>query len=158
MNYNEIKDLIETVSKTDLTNFFLEVGDVKIELERRNFTPSSKMVTPIVNMEAPTQFTQQVEPTPLAQQVQFDQTTTESNTKGTPVLSPIVGTFYKASSPTAEAFVKVGQKVSKGDVLYIIEAMKVINEITSDVDGEVLEILVEDSQFVEFNQHIMTIG
>ncbi len=147
MNYNEIKDLLETISKTDITHLNLEIGNVKIELNR-----GSK-----INNSNPTENV--IEPKQIEYPVISNKDDVDTNEfKGTRALSPIVGTFYKASSPTSEPFVKVGQKVSKGDILYIIEAMKVINEITADTDGEILEILVEDNQFVEFNQHIMTIG
>jgi acetyl-CoA carboxylase biotin carboxyl carrier protein len=73
------------------------------------------------------------------------------------VLSPIVGTFFAAASPTAEPFVKLGDKVKKGQVLCIVEAMKVMNEIESDVDGEVVKILADDGQPVEYNQPLFAI-
>ncbi|MBC7332974.1 MAG: acetyl-CoA carboxylase biotin carboxyl carrier protein, partial [Actinobacteria bacterium] len=73
------------------------------------------------------------------------------------VKSPIVGIFYRAPSPDAPPFVKVGDKVKKGDVLCIIEAMKLMNKITSDYDGEIKEILVQNEEPVEFNQTLMTI-
>ncbi len=140
MDYNDIKNLLNEITKTDITHLNLEIDNVKIQLERNSTT--------------------------IVQQTEIKNEITEPNIivdninslNGTKVLSPIVGTFYKASSPTANPYVKVGQKVQKGDVLYIIEAMKIINEITSEVDGEVLEILIDDNEFVEFNQHIMTIG
>ena len=71
--------------------------------------------------------------------------------------SPIVGTFYASPSPDKAPFVEVGQKVKKGDVLFIIESMKLMNEIQSEYDGEVVEILCENGQAVEFGQPIMLI-
>lgn len=76
---------------------------------------------------------------------------------GNKVVSPIVGTFYAAPSPDRDPFVKVGQKVKKGDVLFIIESMKLMNEIQSEFDGEVAEILCTDGQAVEFGQPIVII-
>ncbi|WPC41875.1 acetyl-CoA carboxylase biotin carboxyl carrier protein [Clostridium sp. JS66] len=73
------------------------------------------------------------------------------------VVSPIVGTFYRSSSPDKPAFVEVGTKVKKGDTLCIVEAMKLMNEIQSEVDGEVVEILVENNQMVEYGQPMFKI-
>ena len=73
------------------------------------------------------------------------------------VLSPIVGTFFQAASPTAEPFVKLGDRVKKGQVICIVEAMKVMNEIESDADGEVVKILANDGQPVEYNQPLFAI-
>lgn len=75
--------------------------------------------------------------------------------KGTPITSPMVGTFYKSPSPEASAFVEVGQSISKGDVVCIIEAMKLMNEIESEVSGKIVEICVSDGQPVEFGQVLM---
>lgn len=75
--------------------------------------------------------------------------------KGKPVTSPMVGTFYKASSPDAKPFVEVGQTIKEGDVVCIVEAMKLMNEIESEVSGKVVEICVSDGQPVEFGQVLM---
>ena len=75
--------------------------------------------------------------------------------KGTPITSPMVGTFYKSPSPDAEPFVTVGKNVSQGDVVCIVEAMKMMNEIESEVSGKIIEICVEDGQPVEFGQVLM---
>ena len=77
--------------------------------------------------------------------------------KGNIVKSPIVGTFYASPAPDKPAFVKIGDTVKKGDVIMIIESMKLMNEIQSDFDGKVAEILVEDGQAVEYDQPIMII-
>ena len=77
---------------------------------------------------------------------------------GTPVTSPIVGTFYTASSPEKPPFVTVGSQVKKGDVLFIIESMKLMNEITSEFDGTVREICAQNGEAVEYGQPIMYIG
>ena len=73
------------------------------------------------------------------------------------VKAPMVGVFYAAPAPEAEAFVKVGQRVQRGDVLCIVEAMKLMNEITADADGEITEICVENGQVVEFGQPLFYI-
>jgi len=78
--------------------------------------------------------------------------------KGNTVTSPFVGTFFRSPSPTASTFVEVGQKVNKGDVLCIIEAMKIMNEIESEISGTVIEIFAEDGQPVEFGEGLFVIG
>ncbi len=77
--------------------------------------------------------------------------------KGKPLTSPMVGTFYSAPSPDAEAFVKVGQTVKEGDVVCIVEAMKLMNEIETEFSGKIVEICVSDGQPVEFGQILMYI-
>ncbi len=149
MDYNDIKNLLTDISNSDITHLKLEVGDVKIEVDRSSKT--------YVEIEPTNIHKEVVKTTEIIEEV-VEEIIEDKSLNGTKVLSPIVGTYYKASSPNSEPFVKVGQKVKKGDVIFIIEAMKVINEITAEVDGEVLEILVEDNEFVEFNEHIMTIG
>lgn len=81
----------------------------------------------------------------------------EPKVQGNIVKSPMVGTFYSKSSPTAEAFVKIGSKVKKGDTLCIIEAMKLMNEIESEFDGEIVEILANDDEMVEYGQALFVI-
>lgn len=82
---------------------------------------------------------------------------TADDVTGTPVKAPLVGTFYKSPSPEEEPFVKVGQTVKKGDVVGIIEAMKLMNEVVAPCDGEVSEILAEDGKLVEFNQVLIVL-
>ncbi len=141
MDYNDVKDFIATIQKTDIVNIDLQIDGVSISLKRN----TSKTVGPIVN----TSFNNTDDVT-----AGLD---VPKNSICTDVLAPIVGTFYQSSSPDSPPFVKVGDKVKKGDVLFIIEAMKVINEITSDVTGEVSEVLVSDGSLLEFNQCVMRI-
>ena len=75
--------------------------------------------------------------------------------KGTPITSPMVGTFYSAPSPDAKPFVEVGQTIAQGDVVCIVEAMKLMNEIESEISGKIVEICVKDGQPVEFGQVLM---
>jgi acetyl-CoA carboxylase biotin carboxyl carrier protein len=98
--------------------------------------------------------TQPVEKNPM---VQPKQNETSEESRGNIVKSPMVGTFYSKSSPTAEAFVKVGDKIKKGDTLCIIEAMKLMNEIESEYDGEIVEILVKDGEMVDYGKDLFII-
>ena len=100
---------------------------------------------------------------PMSAPVQYEQSAAVSSEKpvekisGNVVKSPIVGTFYAAPSPDKAPFVTVGTKVKKGDVLFVVESMKLMNEIASDFDGTVKEILVDNAQAVEFGQPVMVI-
>ena len=87
--------------------------------------------------------------------VQSVQSTSEPAPKGKPITSPMVGTFYSAPSPDSEPFVKVGQTIKEGDIVCIVEAMKLMNEIEAEVSGKITEICVSDGQPVEFGQVLM---
>ncbi|MBR1461057.1 acetyl-CoA carboxylase biotin carboxyl carrier protein, partial [bacterium] len=88
-------------------------------------------------------------------EIRASQPASGTKSAGTPITSPMIGTFYMAPSPDAEPFVKVGQPVNQGDVVCIIEAMKMMNEIKSEISGKVVEVCVEDGQPVEFGQVLM---
>ncbi len=162
MEYDQVKDLINTITNTDIKVFELKFENAEIKIDRNIRSAEPTVVA--ANVERfETAYTQQgevVQQQVYNEQSAFIETTANvaSEVVGDKVVSPIVGTFYDKSSPDAEPFVKVGSKVKKGDVLFIIEAMKVINEITSEFEGEVKEILVKDGQMVEYDQTLMIIG
>lgn len=156
MNVNEIQQLIGTVSGTDFQETIIEVGDVKLTFRRSSIAaPLQQMVLPAAIPVAPATAPQALEaaslpvaPAPPAPELRSDLLD---------VRSPIVGTFYHAASPSAPPFVSVNDTVRKGDVLCIIEAMKLMNEIESDVSGIIVEILVENGQAVEYDQVLFRI-
>ncbi len=154
MDYSNIKDLISTVVSTDIMTFELNYNGVDIKIDRNknsNNTNFTQKVAETVSENI------KVEPKLDMDRIAVD-TATKPTKVGNEVTAPIVGTYYAASSPTAEPFIKVGSKVKKGDVLFIIEAMKVINEIVSEYDGEVLEVLGTDGELVEYGQPLVVIG
>lgn len=144
-HYDKVLELIEKVSASKIDSLFIEDGDFKVEISKNaNNTIST---TPIIqNTQA------QAIPQVVAEQKEQAQ-----SFKGAAVTSPIVGTFYEAPSPDKPAFVSVGSIVKKGDVLFIIESMKLMNEVNSDLDGVVTEIFVKNAQAVEFGQPILSI-
>jgi acetyl-CoA carboxylase biotin carboxyl carrier protein len=156
MDYKSIQELIKTVSDSKLTLVELETEGIKIRLERKQEAVSIERVpevvktiavekaVPVINEIVRTEERPEVKPQ-------------ETKKDGTIVSSPIVGTFYASSGPNSEAFVTVGSKVKKGQVLCIIEAMKLMNEIESEVDGEIAEILVSNEQMVEYGQPLFRI-
>ena len=138
MKIDEIIKLIETVSKNDVDTLNYATDSEKIVIKKNK--------TKLVAGELQT--------LSVAQSVSFEAANTVENTKvaGHTVTSPLVGTFYSAPSPDSPSFVNVGDRVKKGQVIGIIEAMKLMNELESDFDGVVKEILVKDEDVVEFGQ------
>mgnify|MGYP001160302800 FL=1 len=146
MDLSELKGIISLMQKSDLSDLEIETQDLKLRLGR----PGSgaivnQTIAPPVNQisQAP-----QINEKPVKETVEDD----ESNFK-----SPMVGTFYRKPSPEDAAFVQIGDQVNKGDVLCIIEAMKVMNEIQSDVSGEIVDIRAQDGDSVEYGQPLFKI-
>lgn len=137
MDLNQIMTIIQAVSDSNLTGFFLEEGNIKLRLEK---TPEHTRIEP---EEISSFCNKENEP--------------EKEHQGEIVKSPLVGTFYAASSPELEPYVKVGDSVKKGQVLGIVEAMKLMNEIEAERDGVVEAILVENGQLVEYGQPLFSI-
>jgi acetyl-CoA carboxylase biotin carboxyl carrier protein len=156
MNQKELKELIEFLIEKDIAEFELERGDVKVRVKRAPEVPASPPAVHFVPVasSAPAQTevsvtspTQSPAPVPGPAQDQELHTIT----------SPIVGTYYEAPSPGSPPFVKVGDVVEAGQVLCIIEAMKLMNEIESDVAGEVAKIFANNGQPVEYGQPLFAI-
>ncbi len=139
MNLDEIRALIELLKDTDISEIQIEKEGVRVKLRRERHIPSFEVIE---------RKTEQRRPEPPAEVEETGLVT---------ITSPIVGTFYRAASPDAEPFVEVGSRVKKGQVLAIVEAMKLMNEIESDVDGVVVRILVENGQPVEYGEPLFLI-
>lgn len=139
-----VEKLAKVLADNSLTEISLEDGEQAITLRKEvvGVAPAVAVAAPQPASSAPT-------PAPVQAASQ------EPAYKGKALTSPMVGTFYSAPSPDAEAFVKVGQTVKEGDVVCIVEAMKLMNEIESDFSGKVTEICVQDGQPVEFGQVLM---
>lgn len=157
MELSNIIELIHAVSDSNLTQFNLQDGNLNISMS------AEKTIVQQVTANTDATLSVQCQPVmqPAAQSAVQNQITgqasgTETST-GNVVKSPLVGTYYAASSPESAPFVKVGDKVNKGQVLGIVEAMKLMNEIESEFDGTVKEILVENEQMVEFGQPMFVI-
>ncbi len=147
MNLKEIKELIALMNENNLTEIEMERDGLKIRLKKGIGGVSSE----ITAVEAPLSRVPQPEvKTPALK-------TEESGAHGAAIKSPMVGTFYRAPSPEAVPFVEVGSSVVVGQVVCIIEAMKLMNEIKSEVKGKVVAVLAEDGEPVEFGQSLFTI-
>ena len=164
MNIDEILTLVQAVSDSKLTSFKLDQGDMHISLKKEK--EEAKIITvgapgavaavpastaaPVLTAASTSVSTEIPAAAPEAAEhhdIASDKVIT----------SPLVGTFYSSSSPDAESFVKEGDTVKKGQVLGIIEAMKLMNEIESDFDGKVAEVYVENGQAVEYGQPLFRI-
>ncbi|MEW6571100.1 MAG: acetyl-CoA carboxylase biotin carboxyl carrier protein [Nitrospirota bacterium] len=141
MELEDIKNLIELLKETDITEVHIEKDGTKIKIKREKLLSS---------FEVTGYRSSGIEKRVLAE-------TEEETQRLVTVTSPIVGTFYRAPAPDANPFVEVGSKVSKGQVLCIVEAMKLMNEIESDIEGIVVKILIENGQPVEYGEPLFLI-
>lgn len=147
MKIEEIKELIQALEQSSLTALELCQGNDRIRLER-NFAATTAVPAAPALQAAPIvvpvqSVVETAQPEPKAEAPQ---------SKGTPVTCPLVGVFYPAPSPDDAPFVTVGSQVKKGDVLCLVEAMKLMNEIIAERDGVISEICAENGQVVEFGQ------
>ena len=154
MEMEKMIELIDAVSKSDLTGFQYEEEGIKLHLSKKENTC---YVTE--NLSAPVNAvtTSAAEIKKAAEGDQISGTSAEEIPVGNVVESPLVGTFYAAPAEDAESFVKVGDRVEKGQTLGIVEAMKLMNEIESDYSGTVAEILVNNQEGVEYGQPLFRI-
>jgi acetyl-CoA carboxylase biotin carboxyl carrier protein len=145
MDLSYLKKVIKLIEKSD-------VDEIEIEEEGKKIRVAKHRNSQIPVTSPPIQPSNVASPTPLAAQP-----AAKPETKFHEVRSPIVGTFYRAPAPDAEPYVEVGQEISAGAVLCIVEAMKLMNEIESDVAGRMAQILVENGKPVEYNQILFLI-
>ncbi len=148
-----VKELMDKMAKTHLGLLELEVEGVRLRLEAKQNTTTVVAAPSATGMAVPVLQAEDMEEEEDAQ----PEEKTAEYAAGNMVKSPIVGTFYSSPAPDKESFVKVGQTVKKGDVLFIIESMKLMNEVQSEFDGVVSQIFVKSGEGVEFGQPIMMI-
>ncbi len=160
MEYNHILELIKTVSESNLTNFHYEEGNVKIHMSSGDVVMMDQGFTTTVNAEAVAPVVQSVAAEAVAQPVSEEASAADKKSavaNGKTINSPLVGTFYAAPSEDAEPFVKVGDRVKKGQIIAIVEAMKLMNEIESEYDGVITEILVDNASGVEYGEALFVV-
>lgn len=150
MDLRKLKTLIDLVSESGVAELEITEGEDRVRIVNRNGAASVQVHQPVT--------VAQPMPVPVpAPEVAPAPAPTAPQQTGTPLTSPMVGTFYRAPSPGADPFVKVGDTVKKGQVVCIIEAMKLLNEVEADMDGTVKEVCVENGQPVEFGQSLFII-
>lgn len=157
MEFQNLIKLIESVSASKLTELQYEENDVKIKLSKKEgkVTVAAPAMAAAMSQAVTPAMAPVVAPAVAPAENAASETVVE---EGNVITSPLVGTFYAAPAEDAEAFVKVGDTVKKGQTLAIVEAMKLMNEIESDFDGTVKEVLVENGAPVEYGQPLFRIG
>ena len=162
MDIKEIQNLIKFVAKSGASEVSLEMNDVKITIKTGDGKSAGEN-TKIVQQIPPVVAQQQLQATtPVAASVPVAETPAAEkpvaeNDNYITVKSPIIGTFYRKPSPDKPVFAEVGQQINQGDVLCVIEAMKLFNEIESEVSGKIIKVLVDDSSPIEFEQPLFLI-
>jgi acetyl-CoA carboxylase biotin carboxyl carrier protein len=157
MNLNEIQDLIKFVAKSGVSEVEIEQKDFKIVIKAEN---KSKNMEQPVYIQAP-QAVQQIAPAaaaaPQATAAPIETAPVNEESNYLTIKSPMIGTFYRSSGPDKDAFVAVGQTIGKGDTICIIEAMKLFNEIESEISGKIVKVLVDDASPVEYDQPLFLV-
>lgn len=154
MDLKDIQNLIKFVAKSGATEVKLEMEDLKITIKTslgRDGEPTTYVQHIPMQQAMPQMMAPQATAAPSAEEV-ASAAAAEENSKYITIKSPIIGTFYRKPSPDKPAFVEVGAAIAAGDVLCVIEAMKLFNEIESEYSGKIVKVLVDDSTPVEFDQ------
>ena len=153
MNVEEIKELMTLFNDSNMTEFHLSNEEFEVQFSKREEYPQvvSNAVAPVANVAS------RVEAAPVSAPSSEVQEAPQVATDAKYITSPIVGVVYLQSSPDADPFVQVGKQITSNDTVCIIEAMKIMNEIKSDFNGEVVEVLVENGQMVDFGQKLFAI-
>ena len=154
MNVEEIKELMTLFNDSNMTEFHLSNEEFEVQFSKREEYPQvvSNAVAPVANVASPVEAAP-VSAAPSAEAQEAPQVATDAKY----ITSPIVAVVYLQSSPDADPFVQVGKQITSNDTVCIIEAMKIMNEIKSDFNGEVVEVLVENGQMVDFGQKLLAI-
>jgi acetyl-CoA carboxylase biotin carboxyl carrier protein len=151
MDLRKIKKLMELLEESGIAEIEVKEGEESIKLSRHSqYQPMQNNQTMMPVMQTQQATTQEITP-------QAENISEQSLPEGDTIESPMVGTFYRAASPDSKVFVEEGQKVSKGDTVCILEAMKMMNQVTAEQSGTIIKILVEDSEPVEFGQPLFII-
>ena len=161
LDHADLNRLIEKISKSDIQEFSLEGEDFKLEIKRNLFDQNQV----INNLVSNTSFDKQTianqktinDNIPVVNEPEPPQVAPPGRSDLTEITSPMVGTFYRAAAPGEEPFVEVGNNVKVGQTICILEAMKLMNEIESEFNAEIVEILVENGTPVEFGQVLMRV-
>jgi acetyl-CoA carboxylase biotin carboxyl carrier protein len=158
MELKDIQNLIKFVAKSGATEVKLEMKDIKITIKTGHDKTETTIIQQPVQTQVPIQLQPEISP-PIIQSESkvHSEETNEDNSKYIEIKSPIIGTLYRKPSPDKPVFVKVGDTIDVGDTVCIIEAMKLFNEVESEVAGKIIKVLVDDSSPVEFDQPLFLI-
>lgn len=147
MNFKDVEKIIELFSQKQIAKMSLKEGEFELHLENKDTQP----------INAQPQIIAPQAPTPQPAIISNENTKQPAQENGLFIESPMVGTFYRCPSPNADPYIKVGDKVKKGQVIGIVEAMKIMNEIEADFDCKIIEIVADDAQPVEFGSKLIRV-
>ncbi|WP_434352409.1 acetyl-CoA carboxylase biotin carboxyl carrier protein [Trichococcus flocculiformis] len=152
MNIEDVKSLISLIDDSTLTELHYQTGDFQLLLSKNKLVQTNQQSSDNIQVEVPS-------PAVIAPVQNLKEAVSEAATakEGKIITSPIVGVVYLAPTPEAKPYAIKGQSIAKGDVVCLVEAMKLMNEIKSEFDGEIVEVLVENEQIVEYNQPLFRI-
>jgi acetyl-CoA carboxylase biotin carboxyl carrier protein len=170
MSFKEIQELIKLIAKTELSEFKYAKGDIKLHVRGKSYVtknvgthntsgpsiinvPAAAPAYPAAHAHAPAAAPVAAAPVAAAPVA----APADDDSKYVEVRSPMIGTFYRSASPEKGPYVKVGDTISKGDTVCIVEAMKLFNEIESEVSGKIVKMLVEDAQPIEYDQPLFLV-
>jgi len=158
LNWNELRELLSTLGQTDISELSLKSGDFELTV-RKGLLVSDRppVVDPNLSSAAPAPAPIPA-PAPAAAPAPVPAPSPHASDRLIDVVAPVVGTFYRSPSPDEPPFVEVGDRIRLGQTLCIIEAMKIMNEIEAEVVGEVVEVLAQNAQPVEFGQVLMRVN
>ncbi|SDW18978.1 acetyl-CoA carboxylase biotin carboxyl carrier protein [Aequorivita viscosa] len=159
MDLKDIQNLIKFVAKSGASEVKLETEDIKITIKTGSDEGKGETtyIQQIPTMAAQPQMPVQQQAAAAAPPVQQEAKAEDANSKYVTIKSPIIGTFYRKPAPDKDVFVEVGDTIKQGDVLCVIEAMKLFNEIESEISGKIVKVLVDDSSPVEFDQPLFLV-
>ena len=161
MDIRKVKKLIEMLEESNLNEIEIKEGEEAVKLVKSNPVPSNFISSTPAIISEPTQQSPITKPSAPSSEVTVTQEISQTSDvleSGNKMNSPMVGTFYSAPNPESDPFVKVGDQINEGDVLCIIEAMKMMNEVKSEFSGTVKQILVDNAEPVEFDQTLFVIS
>jgi acetyl-CoA carboxylase biotin carboxyl carrier protein len=157
MEYKQIQELIKTINKSNISELCIEQGDFKIVIKQEHTNTANYMAMP--QMQAP--LPQPMQPVAPAMQPAANAgekpAAPAAESHAVTIKSPMIGTFYRSQSPDKPVFVNVGDEIKKGQVICIIEAMKLFNEIESEVSGRIIKAIADDSSPVEYDQPLFLV-
>ncbi|MFD2132474.1 acetyl-CoA carboxylase biotin carboxyl carrier protein [Pseudogracilibacillus auburnensis] len=153
MKINEIKELVDLIEKSKIDILKLEKGDFKLYYQKQD-AKSLQLNDGEGTWELSSEETEEPISSIPKKEKNEEKDPAENDHQ---ITAPIIGAFYSRANPEAKPFVQIGTKIKKGDTVCILEAMKLLNEISSDVNGEIVEVLVEDGQIIEYGQPLFTV-
>ena len=160
MEYKQIQELIKTINKSNISELSIEEGEFKITIKQELTSQQQYVAVSQAQMQVSHPAPQQALPAPApAAPVAEKPAAPATNTTTTQVVikSPMIGTFYRSPSPDKPVFVNVGDEIKQGEVLCIIEAMKLFNEIESEISGRIIKVVADDSSPVEYDQPLFIV-